>query len=211
MKHFVNALVVMLALVLTPARSAIISGESLQISGHVKDDAGKPLAELSVDGDDFVGDIFPAKTDAEGYYVINIKAEGNYQVTVNCAQLTALGYECAKPVPLTLTSGAVELDFTVHPAVPPLQITNVFLADGQAGMMYKTQLSAEGGHPPYKWQIAPGSTKLPAGLKLNTTGLLSGTPVTNSMVPITFQVVDSTLITTNKVLSLAINPGSPEK
>jgi hypothetical protein len=42
------------------------------------------------------------------------------------------------------------------------------------GVAYSVQLQAAGGTPPYKWKKLSGS--LPKGLKVSSTGLLSGTP-----------------------------------
>jgi len=190
---------------------AIISGETLQISGHVKDNLGNPVVDVDVTGDDYVGDISPAKTDANGYYEVNLKAEGNYRVTVSCAQLTALGYDCASPGAVSITSGSAELDFTVHPAAPLLLITNTFLPEGEVGGVYKIQLGAKGGRPPYQWQFVLDSTNLPAGLVLNSRGLLFGTPMTNGLSPVNVQVTDSNSTVTNKVFYITINSGpSPE-
>jgi hypothetical protein len=185
----------------------IISGDSMLITGYVKDDTGSPVVGVEVTGDDYVDDVYPSKTDANGYYSVEIKAEGNYRVSVSCAQLTALGYGCASPGSATLTSGSAQLDFIVHPAAPPLLITNTFLPEAAVGAVYKTQLSAKGGRAPYKWRLALDSTNPPAGLVLNSRGLLSGTPLTNSVSTINVQVTDSNSIVTNKVFAITINPG----
>ena len=200
-------MVAIAALGLVPTGRAIISGDSMQIAGYVKDDTGNPIVGVDVTGDDFVGDFSPSKTDANGYYSVDIKTEGNYQVTVNCAQLTAFGYGCVNPGAVTMTSGSVQLDFLVHPAAPPLLITNAFLPEGNEGAAYKMQLGAKGGRVPYKWQLALDSTNLPAGLVLNSRGLLSGKPETNWMSTIKVQVMDANSTVTNKVFSLTINPG----
>lgn len=57
----------------------------------------------------------------------------------------------------------------------PLQITTKTLPDGFAGDAYAAQLRASGGTPPYAWTLDPQS-KLPPGLTLSKTGLISGTP-----------------------------------
>jgi hypothetical protein len=202
---FLPVLVFVLGLV--PAGRAIITGNPVQIAGNVRDNSGNPVTIVEVAVDDYVGDIFPTKTDAQGNYSVDIKEEGNYRVTVNCAQLTALGYACVNPGAVTITSGSAQLDFTVIPAAPPLLITNTFLPEGSIGVAYKFQLGAKGGRPPYQWQFAVDSTNQPAGLVLNSRGLLSGTLMTNGVSTIKVQVTDSNASVTNKVLSITMNPG----
>ncbi|HXW33067.1 MAG TPA: GH25 family lysozyme [Acidimicrobiales bacterium] len=58
----------------------------------------------------------------------------------------------------------------------PLSITTTSLPDGQVGDMYSYALAAVGGNPPYTWKLVKGSGKLPDGLKLSKTGVISGTP-----------------------------------
>lgn len=49
------------------------------------------------------------------------------------------------------------------------------LPDGYVGASYSGNLEAEGGEPPYSWQLLP-SYNLPDGLSLASTGTVSGTP-----------------------------------
>jgi hypothetical protein len=74
----------------------------------------------------------------------------------------------------------------VNPSPPP---------KGARGAPYSFNFHASGGTPPYKWKKAPG-TKLPKGLKLSSSGLLSGTPSTKKLAAgaynISVQVHDST-------------------
>jgi len=92
-------------------------------------------------------------------------------------------------------------------------ITNVSLPSGYVGAAYSAQLGATGGQSPYNWQLAAGSANPPAGLTLNSSGLISGTPTTNKVSTFKVQVTDANFTTTNKVLSITTNPkpvlGSP--
>ena len=65
-------------------------------------------------------------------------------------------------------------DPTSAASVPPLPsiTTSSPLAVGTNGVFYSQQFEATGGLPPYKWKVSDG--KLPAGLKLNSSGYLSG-------------------------------------
>jgi len=103
--------------------------------------------------------------------------------------------------------------YIVNPPLPPLVITNVSLPSGTVGAAYSAQLEATGGEPPYTWSLAIGSASLPSGLSLNSAGRISGTPTTAKVSPFKVQATDANFTTTNKVLSITINPkpvlGSP--
>ncbi len=103
--------------------------------------------------------------------------------------------------------------YIVNPPLPPLVITNASLPNGNVGADYSAQLGATGGQSPYYWQLATGSANPPAGLTLYSSGLISGTPTTNKVSAFKVQVTDAYSTTTNKVLSITINPkpvvGSP--
>ena len=58
------------------------------------------------------------------------------------------------------------------PGVPALHVTTTSLPAGVRGTPYSTTLTASGGTPPYKWKKVG---TLPKGLKLSSTGVLSGT------------------------------------
>jgi hypothetical protein len=55
-----------------------------------------------------------------------------------------------------------------------LKIDTTSLPAGTVGGAYSTQLAASGGNAPYIWVLASG--QLPAGLSLDPTGLIQGTP-----------------------------------
>ena len=60
---------------------------------------------------------------------------------------------------------------------PPLSITTSSLQDAVGGKAYSALLAASGGTPPYSWKSgAAGSTALPPGLTLSSSGLIGGTP-----------------------------------
>ncbi len=95
--------------------------------------------------------------------------------------------------------------YVVNPPLPPLIITNTSLPNGNIGAAYNAQLGATGGQSPYYWTLATVSSPLPAGLSLNTSGLISGAPTTNKPSTFKFQVQDQNGTITNKVLSITIN------
>ncbi|HXI73814.1 MAG TPA: putative Ig domain-containing protein [Verrucomicrobiae bacterium] len=178
------------------------------IYGYVRDSVGNPVVGLDVVGDDYVGDVFPAvTTDMDGYYLFDAGIEGNYRVTLDCSELTAFGFQCLDPFAVTVSGEYNQVDFTVSVAVsaPPLQIITASLPNGNVTMPYSAQLGAMNGQPPYTWQLASNSPSLPAGLSLTSSGLISGTPKTNSVFAFKAQVTDGNSAVTNKVLFITVN------
>ena len=72
----------------------------------------------------------------------------------------------------------------------PLSVTTASLPAGLATTAYSQTLTAAGGTPGYTWSLALGS--LPAGLTLNTSGNLFGTPTTPGTSNFTVQATDNT-------------------
>jgi hypothetical protein len=70
----------------------------------------------------------------------------------------------------------------------PFAITTLLLPQAFWAKPYVFQLTASGGTVPYKWAIVFG--KLPEGLSLTESGLISGIP-TGSISPFTIMCVDS--------------------
>ncbi|HUB66305.1 MAG TPA: putative Ig domain-containing protein [Candidatus Methylacidiphilales bacterium] len=87
---------------------------------------------------------------------------------------------------------------------PPLTITTSSpLPSGSVGRAYSQTLAASGGVTPYTWSIANGS--LPAGLSLNSAGVISGTPISLGTASFTAQVTDNNGLSSTAVFSLTIN------
>jgi hypothetical protein len=75
----------------------------------------------------------------------------------------------------------------VHPPPHPLRILSNRLPDGIVGQPYSAALSADGGYPPYRWEVAG----LPAGLTLDpVANLLRGSPQGRGGHLVTLAVVD---------------------
>lgn len=64
-----------------------------------------------------------------------------------------------------------------------------------ANTYFSKQLTATGGTTPYTWSLASGST-LPAGLILNSSGVISGIPTAAGTTSVTIQVTDTASIPT---------------
>ena len=96
---------------------------------------------------------------------------------------------------------------TVNPLAQPLTIVapagNV-LPNGTAGQQYSYQLQAQGGTHPYTWSV---TGRLPSGLSLSRTGLISGRAGNNSAgnYSFTVRVTDSAAQSASQSLTLTIN------
>ena len=133
------------------------------------------------------------------------------------------------PDGLTLSTGGVvggtpttagSSSFTVHVAdaaagsatkaltitiVAALSITTTSLPPATSGTVYSQALAATGGAPPYVWTVAAGTP--PAGLALESGGLLSGTPTTAGDYTFTVQATDAGSHTATQVLSVTVAAG----
>ncbi|HXU21895.1 MAG TPA: putative Ig domain-containing protein, partial [Verrucomicrobiae bacterium] len=88
------------------------------------------------------------------------------------------------------TSQTATQAFSVTIATPaPLSITTSSLAAGVTATGYSGTLQATGGVLPYTWSLTNG--QLPAGLKINSSGTITGTPVVAGTSTFTVQVADS--------------------
>ena len=78
------------------------------------------------------------------------------------------------------------------------------------GLAYSQTLTASGGIPGYTWSLNPGSNPLPAGLTLDPSGVITGTPTTAGTTTVSVKVVDTAAGTVTQQLSLTIIPqGAP--
>ena len=105
-----------------------------------------------------------------------------------------------------------QLDQTVFGAVTPpgLTITTSSLPTGDLLVPYAATLSAVLGATPYKWSLASGT--LPTGLKLSSTGAISGTPKAIGISDFTIKVTDSKspgAAATSATAALSITVGQP--
>ncbi|WP_188113249.1 cellulase family glycosylhydrolase [Nocardioides humilatus] len=91
--------------------------------------------------------------------------------------------------------------------VDPMFITTTSLFEGYVGQKYTTKLTAQGGKSARKWTVLTGA--LPAGLKLSSSGTLSGRPTTIGVHHFTVRLTDGTKPTANTAtqdLEITINP-----
>ncbi len=74
-------------------------------------------------------------------------------------------------------------------AVCNLEVLDEFIPPGLVNTPYSHQMSAYGGSGTYSWSIWSGS--LPAGLSMNSSGLISGTPTTVGYTLVYIRVTDT--------------------
>ena len=85
---------------------------------------------------------------------------------------------------------------------PPLSITTVDLPGGNVGTGYTAQLAADGGFPPYAFQVPTGP--LPPNLTLDAGGNITGTPATAGSFTIGVRVTDARNFTATRDFTIVI-------
>jgi len=104
---------------------------------------------------------------------------------------------------VTDAAGATDtqaLQILVNPA--PLTVTTTALPGATLGSPYSATLSASGGTGGYAWSVSAGA--LPAGLTLDPSGTISGTPTAAGSSNFTAKVTDSSNTTASKTLSISV-------
>jgi hypothetical protein len=81
---------------------------------------------------------------------------------------------------------------------------------GTVGNAYSQSLIASGGTTPYTWSLVTGAESLPAGLTLNPTGIISGSPTAAGISNFTVRVTDAAGGTAQKALSITVTTGSTQ-
>jgi uncharacterized repeat protein (TIGR01451 family) len=122
--------------------------------------------------------------------------------------LSAPGTASPQTVSVTATSavaGSAAVKVTINPA-HALRITSTVLPAGMSGASYNVKLTATGGTSPYEWTLASGS--LPSGLRLNSSGVITGAPSRSGRFPVSVTLKDSATHTTSQALSLLVAPVS---
>jgi hypothetical protein len=85
-------------------------------------------------------------------------------------------------------NGKVQASATVT-VVLPLTISTSALGSAQVGTPYSASLNAQGGTQPYQWSLSSGS--LPSGIKMSSTGAISGTPTQSGTFTFAANVTDT--------------------
>jgi hypothetical protein len=113
------------------------------------------------------------------------------------------------PVTVTAASDTTTNDFIlqVNGSGSLLSVTTTALIPAPVVNTYfNRQLTATGGTTPYTWSLESGSA-LPAGLALNSGGVISGVPTTAGTTTVTIQVTDTATIpvTVKQTLTITVN------
>jgi len=90
-----------------------------QLFGHLRAGDGNPIAGVHVYAYDGMGHVYSGTTDANGYYSINV-GNGNWDVYVDCGELSSLDYGCPNDQYANLSGGSLQEDFTVQSRLPVL-------------------------------------------------------------------------------------------
>lgn len=98
-------------------------GGSGGIFGYVTNTGGGPIAGIFVDASGCNGDYYFTSTSNNGYYSFSGLANGGWNVSVSCNGLNTLGYDCVNDTNVTVSSGNVEVDFTVQSQPSPAYIS----------------------------------------------------------------------------------------
>lgn len=99
-----------------------------------------------------------------------------------------------------------QLDCGLLVRFPEVGITSSCpLPEGSAGVSYNQKLEAAGGSGPYVWS---SEGTLPNGLRLNSEGVLSGTPLSTGVAQFRLTVTDSQGQTAATACSLIVNRGT---
>lgn len=116
-------------------------------------------------------------------------ASGTFNVLVTVS-------DAATPAVVTTRS----LTLTIAAAAP--SITTTSLPTATFNVRYSATLSATGGTGAFTWSLASGT--LPNGLKLSTTGAISGTPKKRGTFNFTVRVTDAAAATATKSFTLTL-------
>jgi hypothetical protein len=109
----------------------------------------------------------------------------------------------------TVDSAPGTVSITVTPAIVPLAVATTSLPNGTVNVAYSAQLQATGGVQPYRWSVTSG--RIPQGLRLSTTGLLSGSPNVAGTYRFTARVSDSASASASTSFTVTIAPRAPRR
>jgi large repetitive protein len=98
--------------------------------------------------------------------------------------------------------GSAEREFTIKITTVKLAVDNLLLKDAPKGQAYSTRVTAHGGTGSYTWALASGT--LPAGLSLDPSGTISGTPTTTGLSMFVVKATDTNGKTDTKQLSIKV-------
>jgi len=156
---------------ITPASASVDQGQTLSFTANLTNDlrnqgvtwslSGSTCAGLTGAGTSGCGDLSNVTTTAATYTAPS-GLSGSLSVTLTATSLA--NATATKTATIT-----VELPLTFGN-------TTGVLPNGSNGIPYTQSITVTGGVSPLKFSLAPGSGALPAGLQLNQSGTITGTP-----------------------------------
>lgn len=183
------------------------------VDGCVRDANGQPVIDALVTskGIDYTGSDSDFTT-ANGTFRVGVRKGSSASISVTRWSFNPFIYETISNAVTVTSSPNDPVDFVrtlpncivVNPGV--LTITTQVLPGGNVGTAYSQTLEAIGGVPGYVWSLNAGSNPLPAGLSLNPSGVISGTPTAAGTTTVTVLVTDSVGGAATRGLSLTISP-----
>jgi lysophospholipase L1-like esterase len=115
-------------------------------------------------------------------------------VPENVALICAWTWMCSRSDIHPNDAGHAEVAKAFEQVIDQVTVTTTALSDGTVKSPYSAPLTADGGHPPYRWSLVKGSGSLPPGLRLHgPTGIISGKPTLPGTYTFTVEVRDTKL------------------
>lgn len=100
--------------------------------------------------------------------------------------------------------GQTGLNMTAKAAAAALQVSTAKLPAGAVAKSYSAALAASGGRAPYQWSVASG--QLPAGVRLSSSGALTGSPQQAGTYAFQAAVKDAAGAKAQRTLSVSVAP-----
>ncbi len=130
---------------------------------------------------------------------------GQVVIRANVSDLNAMQNLLANTFTPVVVAHPANTGFAIPPAT--LAILSNSLPDAVAGSSYSGQINLFGGLAPYSIAVTNGA--FPAGLSIDNTGLITGTPSAAGIVTFTIQVTDSAAQPSITTQVLSIRIGNP--
>ena len=131
---------------------------------------------------------------------------GEYRVMIPANLLTAAGTAFVIEVDVGGSPVYEGVAFTINP-VPQITVPGGGLPTGTGGAPYSYQNTYTGGTAPVAWTIVSGA--LPAGLQMNSAGVISGTPSGSGTANFGVRLTDNAGVVDEESLQITVQSGGP--
>lgn len=199
----------------SPNRTISVSPSTLNFGDVVIGSAATRIMQISNTGK--VGVKISAITSSTSSFAVTLPAMPHYlgagsTLTINLAFMpSGTGTMAGNISVISNASNSPSTIIVTGTGVPPatvapLAISTSSLPQGMVQATYGALLAATGGKAPFTWSLASGT--LPSGVVLQSTGSLSGTPMTAGNFIADFMVQDAAGTIVTKQLAIAIAAAS---